>query len=487
MTNEPPRRPEVKLRTRRKKVVKKVAATARTAAEPDVAQVPRTAKTAKKKTLVKPKSKPAKKTKAQRLKEQWTGPENIRRQTSGLLKSMMHEAAKEFGDPDICTAGEAGRLVLGVPLPCFALEYLFQNTVLPFGRVMQLAGVEGTCKSGVACEIARWFIVKCGGIAAVKEHESKYSPDWTMSIIGWENEDSFGYVPCDSVDDWQKRQLYFLNKIKKQMQGTSTEPGPGMVYPVLSIVDSIMGKGTKDSQQRIDDNGSAGRDFPIEAQSITKYMRHVPQKIRQWPFFIILVNHEKPQKDPQTQAIIRNKAGGRGKEFQETFEIGMSKIKKIATKDYDGLTLQMRCYKNSLGVTDRKLQVDVRWWDQPLNEDDPKSPWKQHTVFDWHGATIDLLMRMKKSKTPDKGKVNGVIDLVESAGKRVHSERLGISKDDALSYSEAGLVLHENEEVKQDLRRVFGVKTRPAFEPGVDYRRQLGDEKRKIGKKMQLQ
>lgn len=490
-------RPPVMQRTRRTKLVKKLVRKVPKAAPVDEpvddveiveAETPeaeatprRVAKVAKTKAAA-PATKAAKKATKSQFKEQWSGPENIRAQTSGVLKGLMDEAAKEFGDPDICTAGEAGRLVVGLRLPSFALEYMFQNTVLPLGRVIQLLGVEGTCKSGFACEIARWFIQKYGGVASLKEHESKYSPDWAMSIIGWDAGDNFGHQPCDSVDAWQKMQLWTLNKIKKHMLGTEGNKGPGMVYPVLSIVDSIMGKATMDSQNRIDAAGSAGRDFPIEAQSITKYMRHIPQKIRQWPFVIVLVNHEKPHKDAQGKTV-RDKAGGRGKEFQETFEISMSRVKKLSTREYDGLALEMRLYKNSLGVTDRRIPITVRWWDEP-NPDDPQGPWRQKTVWDWHGATIELLFKMMQSKTSDKTKVREVIDLQLLTGKKVTSKRLGITKENPLDFYEAGLLLSENEQVLNDLRRVFGVKSRKEFEVGVDYRKQLGDEKRKIGKKI---
>lgn len=427
--------------------------------------------------------KKVKKTKQSEFREKWTGPANIRAQTSGVLRGFMDEAAKEFGDPDICTAGDAGRLIVGLRFPCFALEYLFQNTVLALGRVMQLLGVEGTCKSGIACEFGRWFIAKYGGLVGLKEHESKYSPDWTMSIIGWENGDSFGHIPCNSVDEWQARQLWFLNKIKRQMLGTESDKGPGMVYPVLSIVDSLMGKSLAESQARIDKAGFAGRDFAVEAQSITKYMRHIPQKIRQWPFFIILVNHEKPHKDDQGKTV-RDKAGGRGKEFQETYEISMSRIRRLKAATYDGMDLEMRLHKNSLGVTDRRIPITVRWWDEP-NPNDPDGPWRQNTVFDWHGSTIKLLLKMSTAKDSDKAKLRSVMDLQMGKNQTVYSKALGISKDSPLSFYEAGLALNENEQVLKGLRQVFGIKARKEFD-GTDYRKQLGDEKRKIVKKLTL-
>jgi hypothetical protein len=360
-----------------------------------------------------------------------------------------------------------------------------QNNVLPFGRVMQLVGVEGTCKSGIAAEFAKLFI-DASGVASLKEHESKYSPDWVMSIIGWENGNSFGHIPCNSVDEWQKMQQWMLAKVQRQMLGTKAEPGPGLVYPFLSIVDSILGKSMAESQKRIDTTGSAGRDFPVEAQSITKYMRHIPQKIRQWPFFIILVNHEKPQ--TQDGVTIRHKAGGRGKEFQETFEISMQRLKRFQAANYDGINLEMRLHKNSLGITDRRIPITVRWWTEP-NPDDPDGPWRQKTVFDWHGATMELLLKMANSKSSDKAKLKQVLDIADvttNKGKAVTSKRLGIPKDKPLLLHEAGELLATKEDVLKELRQVFGIKIRQIFTPGMDYRKQLGDELRKIGKAITL-
>lgn len=437
--------------------LKKPAATQREpqAATPNVARVA-------------PASKKKKVSAARRVKEQWAGPENVGRRASEALVGLMHTAAKEFNEPDMCVAGEAGRLVVGVALPSFCFEYVLQNNVWPLERIVQLVGVEKSCKSGFAAEVGRWFIETTGGVVGLKEHESKYSPDWVMSIIGHRNKDAFGHMPCDSINHWQRYQQWMIAQQKRVMMGTKTEPGPGPVYAYLDIVDSILGKSLEESQGRIETAGSAGRDHPVEAQSITKWMRFIPQRIRKWPFSIILINHLKPQKNPLTQTIERHKGGGRGKDFQESMELELTKVGRLQTREYDGLKIKIKCAVSGLGVENRSLMVKVRWWDEPLDPTDPESPWVQKTVWDWHGATIELLLGMKNAENTRRREI---IDLTKVTGDNVYSKALGIPKDKPLSFSEAGRKLHQNQELLDRLRRAFGIKMRSVFTAGTDYRK----------------
>ncbi len=75
------------------------------------------------------------------------------------------------------------------------------------------------------------------------------------------------------------------------------------------------------------------------------------------PMHLLLVNHLKMGPDPNTQREIRKKAGGACKDFLETYEIEMVKKGHLQTADYHGLRLELRCEKNSLGVTKRMLHL----------------------------------------------------------------------------------------------------------------------------------
>jgi hypothetical protein len=382
-------------------------------------------------------------------------------------------AAKHGGDLMVHNAGQEHALIRGVPLPALALEYLFQNTVLPLGgRVTQIVGLPGSCKSGLAIEFGRWFI-DSGGVVVYREHESKYSPDWVPSIIGWDRQDSFMLHACHSINDWQNSLLTWDAKIQEMMDGKSAkEPGPGAVYPVLNVVDSVMGKSMEESQDRVVAAGHAGRDHPVEAGSITKFMRAYPQRVANWPFHTILINHLRLSKDPTTQAKVRDKPGGWQKDFQETFEVESSKIGAISTAEFDGLRLQLQTYKNSLGTGGRRIEVCVRWWE----EDDPERPgeYRQKTVWDWDEATILLLAKHLQPEAR-RNRAKKLLDLSVNDRGLVTSKRLGVGVDEQppASFAEASAKLHADAELLRELRRVLGIKVRAVFTPGVDFREQM--------------
>lgn len=425
-----------------------------------------------------------KKPKKVKEKADWSTPESTRRQTSILLKEQLHAAQQEFGDPYIMVAGEIGRLVLGIPLPSFSLEYLFQSNVLPFGRVTQLVGKEGTYKSGMACEMARWFIVFGGGTAMLAEHESKYSPDWPPSIIGWEHKDLFHVWPCRSINDWQQRILWYIRKNEKTMAGTAKEPGPGMVYPFFMIVDSLFGKLMQSTKDKIEKAGSAGPGHPVEAGSITRYLQGMTDSFYDLPTHLLLVNHLKSKQDPNNPSqMIRSKAGGAHKDFQETHELEMQKGKQIHTADYDGHSLYLQCAKNSLGTTRRRIPVSIYWWEEPdpeHNFPDGTPKWRQTTVWNWNASSIELLLSLEGS---DGTKAKKIVDLCKPAGKTaIYSKALGIKDSAPVDFNTAGEILHNNYEVMQNLREAFGIKIWTVWQPGIDYATQRGFDKKAIAK-----
>lgn len=454
-----------------------------TAEEPQEAAVKKTvAKVAEKRVAKTVKKGGKNKSKIQTMRDSWTGPENIRQMASTALKGMMHRAAVESGDPDICVVGETGRLVVGIKLPSFCFEYLIQNNVWPLGRMAQFVGIEKSCKSGLAFEVGRWFVDYASGLVGLCEHETKFSPDWANSIIGWQNGDSFGYIPCDSVDEWQKWIQFYVKQNKDIMLGDAKNPGPGMIYPFLGIIDSIFGKSLKSSQDKIKADGHASRDYAVEAQIITKFLRAFPQQIRQWPFSIIMVNHLRPSVDALTKQVVRDKPGGRGKDFQESLELELRKGGKIRTKDYDGFFIHIICAVSSLGIEKRRISVPVIWWEEPLDDSDPKSPWRQKTVWDWHAATTDLLLKMEGTEATRRKDVIDINRVPKESS--VWSKRLGISKSSPVSYRDFGQAIMDNPEVLRDLRRAYGIKEREMLVPGSNYREIIGDAKRQIGKKI---
>jgi hypothetical protein len=386
----------------------------------------------------------------------------LRAQTSRLATLMAAEARTRYNDPSICVANESLRLIVTLPVPALSLEYLLGNNGLPLGNLIQLVGLPGSCKSGMVCEMGNWFM-NHGGAVHLHEHESKYSPVWINSIIGYD-ENPFLIIPANSVDEWQRHVNDGVKDVQKLMLGTAAEPGPGVVFPYLMAVDSILGKPLESTQKKLDEDGATGRRFATEAASMKDYLSTLPSKIIEWPFTFVMVNHLKLAQEEGQNQPVRKKQGGSSKEFLETMELQMTKRKDLLTTQYEGAELEIQIFKNSLARGNkRKIHVAVHWWDDPESS-------RQYTRFLWDSSTVTLLLA-----PPDhyKSRLKEVIDITKVASDtRVWSKRLGIPKESSVDYEEAGKIIHADQQLMADLRKVFGISVNKVYQPGVDYRHQ---------------
>ena len=163
---------------------------------------------------------------------------------------------KAKGHSGVIAAGDHDNLLVGIPIPALAFEYLMTLSAFPLGLVLQLIGEPGTLKSSLLFEIFRWFRLAGGG-AYLYEHESKVSLKLLNSVMD-EPHGGLGAVlePCESVEDWQERLMAWTKRLQKQFMGTKAEPGPGRCIPIVSGVDSLMGKLSEESQSKILASGS---------------------------------------------------------------------------------------------------------------------------------------------------------------------------------------------------------------------------------------
>lgn len=409
---------------------------------------------------------------------------------SSVVKTLLAGCRTAFNDSKIIIGTKIP--AIGIALPAFCLEYLLQSNGLALGTVMQFVGAEGSFKSAFAAEVGRWFIDQNDGILQWYEHESKISDDWLPSIVGWEKADTNVLIEsCESIEDWQSKLQYFHKRhldfwLKgEKVEGKTKRKGPGMVYPVLHVVDSVVGKLAQESQDSIERQGYAGRAFPIEALSLTNFLKAFAGDICESPETLLLINQLKLSKDKQGFNV-RGKAGGHQKEFQESIELELSRTASKEYKMYSEARLHIKCHKNSLGVTGRSIPACVQWWNVRIpevegQEDQAHSPTRQVTVWDWYSATIDMLLRFEDTNGTKRKEV---VDLVKVPDvSKVWSKRLGIGQKEAVTFTEAGEILHRSDGVMRDLREIFGIKRRAIFCPGQDYGALLNARRERAAKK----
>ena len=114
-----------------------------------------------------------------------------------------------------------------------------------------------------------------------------------------------------------------------------------------------------------------------------------------------------------------------------------------------------------------------------VDEDTGEIVMRQQTRFDWHGATVDLILFNAKQK---KGAIwtdaKEITGLVEDSPTKAHSKLVGVpDKDSSVDYHVLGLRIARNPQMMEELRRLFSIRKRKVFTNRVDYQDQLKEVK----------
>jgi RecA/RadA recombinase len=400
--------------------------------------------------------------------DKWNG-KNAMGTVDKFFGAQIKKARTRFGADAVYSGTALDNLVIGIPIPSLAFEYVITQDCFPLGLIFHLCGPPGSLKSALYFEMSRWFM-NCGGGSVLQEVETKLSPDFPKSIIGADAENTLVVNRCDSVEDWQQKLQHWVAQLKKDFTGTKADPGPGRTVPVLFGVDTIMGKASYETQEKIRGDGYAGRAFPVEALSINNFLKTFPQDIDQWPFAVVLSNHLKEAQDAQGNKV-RSTSGGKAVNFQESFELETRVRKsKIQCSDWEGRVISLKCYKNSFGPTGREAWTRVLWWDE-YNEE--KNEYEQKTIWDWGWATTRLLSTVKGMEAARLKDMNFHIATpkVSDVENKAWSKTLGMKESDAVSWTEMGEMIHRDEDLMRKLRVALGIKRRPLL--AGDYLEQL--------------
>lgn len=388
-------------------------------------------------------------------------------ETNEVFQNVVAEVARKLESKDMLTGTGGPIHVLRVP--SIAVRYLLQNEGFPLSCITQIVGPEASFKSTTAIEFGRWH-VESGGYIVLNEAETKPTPELRQSVLGW-RDDIIRVEDCTSLEDWQRKTIWYTEALQKRFRN-----GPGKVAPICTIVDSLLGKASEDTLKKLYTKGHAERHWSIEAAYISDFMRAYPQKMLGWPFSFIGVNHMKLRFDPKTGLPDPHVPGGWSLKFQCAVIIAMTKVRVRETKTEVITTVSMRTLKNTYGRDNLRIQVDLRMW----YEQDETGDWRLHTLYDWHGAAIKMLLcdgMTKATAAMLEPKIREVVDIHEKAGgqrgKLYWSDRLGVPSVDAMPISELGAKIEADAELLVELYRVLGIQRRPLYVPGKDYDEQL--------------
>lgn len=397
-------------------------------------------------------------------------------QLDACLDEMWAIASDHFGEQSVFDNAQADERVVGLPVPAFSLRYALQNTVWPLQRIVQLTGLPGCGKSTLLDDIMRWHR-RFGGRGVLMEAEDKDNADQRRAVLNYDDK-AVLVRTCETMEDWQEGLTFFAQKYKRLFDGTATDPGPGRIAPICMGVDSTTGKPCRESLDKMKKLGYATREFAMEANLISRYMKFLPQLIVGYPFSVVGVTHWKPKAEQNGAGQPTGvSAGGLAPKFHETLELRLAKVRSFTRANFAGYTVQIRTEKNSLGPDKKSIMVDVLWWYEPFEYVDEEGVThtgrRQHTIWDWEAASISCLLSFVKQRGLF-AKLMDVCDLhIDSRHSgRVWSRALDVPSSSTVTFRDAGLLLERRPDLLVGLYQLLGINERKPFVPGVDFRQQ---------------
>lgn len=399
--------------------------------------------------------------------------DNLNVTADSILQRAIMDVTRKKGDEDAPVGHE--RLFV-LPVPSLAFRYLLQNEGLLLGRFYQFVGQEASFKSTLLAEVMRWHRT-CGGFGILAEAEAKPTPELRNAILRWDV-NAIKVEDCDSLEKWQQMMYWYRASLVKRFSAAN---GPGRTIPVCFGVDSLAGRMSIKTMEKIDKRGHAAAHFATEANLIKEFLQTFPQKLTKWPFTLVCINHLKPAVDENGRPK-RNVPCGWAVKFHKSVEIDLSRVGRMEeTKDYKQAYIAMQTFKNAYGADRIRIMVPLKLWyqnDAPAEETEPI--WRLHAAFQWHTATVELLaegLGLSQAAQPKfLSKIKEVLHIRDksggSRGKLYWCTRLGVSEQEACPAEELGALIENDLKLLEELYSVMCIQRRPFFEPGISYLKQ---------------
>lgn len=375
----------------------------------------------------------------------------------------------EMGESRVLVGGRADAKFVGLYIPHLVLRYLFQSTVIPLGgRMMQITGKQMSCKSTFLYWLYKFFRSYKGKAHHI-EVETKDSEPLRMSMLDYDDKAVQPHY-ADSLEDWQETVMYLVDGTKG-LKGQLIKVGLADKYPMIMGVDSLTAKASREIQEKIREAGHAGRDHPIEAMSISKFLKAMPHHFKDVPWFLAGTNHLKPSTDFMNRPV-DNVGGGMSLKFQETFEVKMQRMAKMQRASYEGVRLSLTTAKNSIGPFDKEVEADMLWYTD-------RETGRQKTWWEWDTATVELLLGKnckKDALSQQKGRLKELQELTgirDVTGGRAFSTVLDIPQSDAQEYAVVAQALEKRQDILLEVHKVLGVQEHIPFVVGKSFGEQV--------------
>jgi hypothetical protein len=396
------------------------------------------------------------------------GDENNTVKADSFFAAQLQQNVLDNGRDDRYLATEGSKIIIGIPLKAISLRYLFVNSVFPLTRMTQLIGQSESCKTAFLFELYRWHIYNTSDHIPYSDKdlhggyvhnvcEPRDSPDLRESILKVPRSVRYPSTMCDHIESWQWE---CSNWIKHA--ASTFEPG-AMPYPMALGVDSLTAVTTKDEMDTTWEQGFAQPGYAQIAKNLNMWFKVFCNKIRIWPASFIGINHMKVSKDNRGFNVVKI-PGGDALRFAATFLLQFKMVDRIEKLNEFGRELEISTVKNSLSPAgeNRTLKnVRMMWTIDDAN--------RQHTHWDWHGATVSLLSGFEATR---KKRIMDIVSIesIDKTRRTADCRQLGLTK---ASWTEIGQAISDNKDMVQALDKLFGVRERLPFILGKPYNEQV--------------
>ena len=358
---------------------------------------------------------------------------------ANFFQASLDNAVKRVGDSgqlyveDATAESQRGLRFLNLALP-----YLFFSGILPFGKILGLAGAKATMKSAFGFWLGQ-FVMACGGGYHLVETEGKLNEVFMNSFMP---RGTTHNKHVDYVGTLEEAQDCVTNVIKRYKASKVRNP-----FPLILGVDSLAGSDTQNTYDKIEKEGHSQRGYAEAALLWSPYFKKLSSDLVGTDILLYFTNHLKEKSDGQGFGKQYSKQGGASQDFHAAQYIYFSRVSNIDQVSREGKLIQLKAEKCGLGPDNRKIQVPVLWRHEMDEETDEPV---QISWWDWNAATAKLLAEGSKVVLPKR--VQSQLD-VKCSSNKYSSETLGITN---ASDTEFGELLSTNTEYMEMFRKLVG-------------------------------
>lgn len=219
---------------------------------------------------------------------------------------------------------------------------------LPYGRIVEINGLEGSGKSLIAASTMA-NVQKAGGVAVYIDTESSAFPEW-MTVLGVKltGPNKLIYSSISNISEVFELAEQFIKKVRELNKDK----------PVCIVIDSIAAATTEEELES--DYGKDGY-ATQKAIIISKAMRKITELIANEKILLICIQQLRERVGGMGRGDKYTTSGGYGLRYHASVRLRVSRIAKItdSAKNVLGTTVNVEVIKNRMGPPWKKATFNI--------------------------------------------------------------------------------------------------------------------------------